>query len=173
MEAEERQANPSGTIGTAVHWLATAFLWLAAAASLLVAVAGTANVVMSFLFNRPIAGVLEVTELALVLIIFMSQPYVYLHGMHISVELVKSEEYYYLKYVKLSATALSAIASFSLISWTGWQSFLASWDTRQKTDGIVAIPVYPIKFALVAAAAATLVAVVYVTARQASSLGRK
>lgn len=140
---------------------ASGLVWIAAAAALIVAVLGTADALSTLIRNRPLAGVLEVTELSLVVIVCMSQPFIVLTGAHITLDLITPRTGSPLYWLRLVLTLAAALLFYGLIAWTAWDAFLQSWDVRQVTDGVVRLPVYPVKLLLVIgmAAAALMVPV--------------
>jgi TRAP-type C4-dicarboxylate transport system permease small subunit len=145
--------------------LAIGCLWAAAAASLAVAGLGTADAIASLIQNRPIPGVLEVTELALVTIVFMAQPYVVLSGAHIALDLFRFRSGGALHRLRVILVLATGLVTYGLIAWTGTIALLEAWSVRLRTDGIVAIPVYPIKALLVLGSSVALIMLIVVFLR--------
>jgi len=135
------------------------FLWVAVIASLLVAALGSADSVSSFVRNRPIPGVFEITELSLVVIIFMAQPYLMLTNSHIKLDLYNPKSGSFGYYLRAGMTIASGLLCYGLIAWTGFDALVASWEINERTDGVVLIPIYPVKFFLVLGAGVTFVSI--------------
>lgn len=155
--------------------VASGLVWLAAAAAVVVAFLGTADAVSTLLRNRPLPGVLEVTELSLVVIVCMTQPWIVLKGAHITLDLIDPRAGGPLYWLRAVLTLAAALLVYGLIAWTGWDAFTQSWRVRQMTDGVVRLPVYPIKLLLVVgmAAAALMVPVLIWREARTSRLCRK
>lgn len=145
---------------TAAERFASLLLYVSGAAIVVVAAAGTADAVLSVIGSRPIPGVFELTELALVLIIFMAQPFIILTGSHIALDLVAMPAGSLMNKLRDVLTLLLGLLCYGVIAWTATQGFLESLAVRQATDGIVGIPVYPFKFMLAFGAAVTVVVIV-------------
>lgn len=151
--------------------LAGAFLWVAMIASVVVAALGTLNAAASLLLSRPIPGIVEITELALVVIVFMSQPGIVLARAHIVLDLLDPKPSTFLHRLRGILTVMTGLLTYGLIAWTGGQAFLESWAIRMRTDGIVSIPVYPIK-ALLVLGSAGAIAIILLMAFQRISAAR-
>ena len=164
MSNVETTTRPTPRVITMAERVATFLLYVSVAAIVVVAIAGTADVVMSVVANRPIPGVFELTELSLVLVIFMAQPFVMLTGSHIALDLIALRPGTLLCKLRDSLTLLMGLLCYGVVAWTGAQAFLASLAVRQATDGIVAIPVYPVKFLLSFGAAVTVATLVLMLA---------
>ena len=107
-----------------------------------------ADVLGRKLFNAPIQGAIEVTELTLVVMVYLSVAYVQGRREHIRLELFSS---------RLSGRALRRLELFSLavalviclvITWRIGLFAWESWSTGDHTMGLVEIPIWPSKVAV-------------------------
>lgn len=160
MSQAELHTPPTPLAITAAERTSLILLYVSMAAIIVVATVGTADAVMSVVGNRPIPGVFELTELALVLIIFMAQPFIILTGSHIALDLVALRPGSLMSNLRDALTLVMGLLCYGVIAWTGAQGFIESLAVRQATDGIVGIPIYPVKFLLAFGAAATALTIV-------------
>ena len=130
--------------------VSVALLCLSSVAIVLIALAGAADSLGSSIFSTPILGVFELTELLLVVIIFMAQPHVVLTGSHIQLELFGFEPG---SAAGRFTTALLGMLCYGVIVAASWRGFTEAWHIREATAGVYAIPVYPVKLILVIGAA--------------------
>ena len=133
--------------------VSVALLCLSSVAIVLIALAGAADSLGSSIFSPPILGVFELTELLLVVIIFMAQPHVVLTGSHIQLELFGFEPGSAAGRVRRFTTALLGMLCYGVIVAASWRGFTEAWHIREATAGVYAIPVYPVKLILVIGAA--------------------
>jgi TRAP-type C4-dicarboxylate transport system permease small subunit len=77
----------------------------------------TADVIMRYVFNDPIGGVLELTELMMVVLVFLSFGYVELEDANVRVELVTARLKPRVRAYVECFNALVAICLFALIAW--------------------------------------------------------
>lgn len=108
----------------------------------------TADVVGRYVFNKPIRGTYELSELALVVMAFMGMSYTAIQKAHISISMFTN---------KLSAKSqaiLDAINNsvglvlFALIAWQGWGGAIEAITHHVTTDALK-VPVYPVKMFVV------------------------
>lgn len=155
-DREDLPWQPQGRLGQ----VAVAFTWVAAAAGAVVAAFGTADAIASFVYDRPLAGVVEVTELALVVIIAMTQPFIVMSGSHITLDLFAPRDGSIAAFLRRALSLATALLTYGLITFTAWSTFAASWAVREQTDGVVRLPVYPVKFLLVLGMAMTCLVII-------------
>lgn len=124
--------------------LATVSCVVALLAMLLV----TADVSGRFLFKSPIAGTLEITEIAMVLIVFCSITYFQITRGHLAMTLL---------YSRLSAKGqgwcdlLAKALTLSIFPLMTWQAFIFTrnaWTGKEVTWGMVHFPLWIPKFAI-------------------------
>lgn len=128
-----------------VTLVASLLLWVGGAASVLIAALGTADALSSFLRGRPLAGVVEFTQLALVTLVFTVQPYVLVQRAHIRLDLIKYRAGSFGDWLTRTLTFAAALLCYGLIAYTSWFGFLTSMEARESTEGVIAMPVYPVK----------------------------
>lgn len=165
MEANQINALSQPYAGNGIGKPAKALLFIAAAASVAVSALGTGDVVSTFLFNKPIPGVLEATEMLLVVIIFMAQPFIVLSGAHITLDLISMRPRSVLLVARTAITVVAGVLCYGLIAWTAFDAFLSSLAVGEKTGGSVGLPVYPVRLLIVFGSLVSIVYVLYVGAR--------
>jgi TRAP-type C4-dicarboxylate transport system permease small subunit len=161
----------SGRLRKVGHRLAVYMLAVSAIAILATAAAGTLDVLMTLALGRPIPGVFEFAQLALVVIIFMAQPFIVLSGSHIMVELISLKRGSVLERLRSFVVFGFAATFYLVIAVSAYQGFMESVAIREVSDGLVRIPVTPFKFAILLGAVIALLAVPLAafTARDESS----
>ncbi len=123
----------------------TAFIWGGMVVAALTVVT-IADVIGRYLFNHPIAGVYEVTQLMLVALVFTGVAAVQVGEGHIRVEILLQ----HIRSGRLrSAMEIAAltfgIVAFGLIGWQGLVGFLQAWRTHDYTMGLIEFPTWPAK----------------------------
>lgn len=101
-----------------------------------------ADVLLRYIFNRPLTGALELTEFMMVSIVAFSAAYcVYLKG-HVRVELVISRFSTRVQAVMNSITYLLSLGLFSLITWQGFLYIKAILNDKL-TSAVLLVPIFP------------------------------
>ncbi|GHF49427.1 TRAP transporter small permease [Seohaeicola zhoushanensis] len=135
-------------IDTGIKWLCIAALAVAAIFIALMAVVGTADVIGTSALGHPVPSALEISEVALVIVVFTGLAAAQMKGSHITVDILSGRFRGPLKMVSQAASLLSAIAFFGVIAWFGWLEALHSWEINEYASGGTPIPIYPGKFLL-------------------------
>lgn len=120
---------------------------LSSAITFVMMVLVTISIIARFVFNNPIIGVVETTELLMVVVIYLGLAYVQLNHGHITVEVVVSK---LSKQRRLPVTVFSLLISivfFGLLTWYGGEEAYDSVRINEVTGGSY-IPMYPSKIAL-------------------------
>jgi len=101
-----------------------------------------ADAVGRYVFNRPIVGVLEITELMMVFIVFLAFAYVESKNGHVRVDLILS---HFPRKVRQYIECLVTVISLGTIAIIAWQSVLYSLELRQggNITASLGIPVSP------------------------------
>lgn len=162
MESTRIELSPDPYAGFGIGKPAKLLLLVAAAASLVVSALGTADVLSTFLFNRPIPGVLEATEMLLVITIFLAQPFIVLSGAHITLDILNLKPGSALYVIRTLITLVAGVLCYGLIAWTAFDAFRSSLAVGEITGGSVGLPVYPVRFLIVFGSAVSIAYVLYV-----------
>jgi len=125
-------------------WLARAGVIVASVAALLMMFIGAGDAVSTF-FGHPIPGALELAELLMVLVVFLSLPDAEAFDKHIRIDLVTRR-----LPAKMAARLETLSTFFSLLfygamAWQAWRLFADSWAIREYTAGLIPFPVFPAK----------------------------
>ncbi len=105
-----------------------------------------ADVIGRYVFNHPIAGVYEVTQLMLVAIVFTGIAAVQAGEGHIRVEILLQRIQRRRLRTAMEIVALAfGITAFGLIGWQGLVGFLLAWRTDDYTMGLIEFPTWPAK----------------------------
>ncbi|MBW2065971.1 MAG: TRAP transporter small permease [Deltaproteobacteria bacterium] len=98
-----------------------------------------ADVFSRYFFNTPITGTTEVTELMMVIVVFLSLAWCAVRRRHVKVDILVGTFSPRAQAIIDSITLLAGLGIFSIIT---WQSFLESMDVRAKTS-ILQVPEAP------------------------------
>jgi len=120
----------------------------------------TVDVVLRYLFNRPLKGSYELIEFMMILVVFFGLAYTQIRKNHLSINLLMPRFSKETQAVVRSATYLLCLAGFLLITWRsiGHAEFLRMKGT---TSGVLFIPNFP--FMWVVAFGSALLCLVYLT----------
>ncbi len=105
-----------------------------------------ANILGRYLFNKPLDGTLEFTELLLVLVIFLSVALTQFDGGHIRVTLLTRRMPKAWAQVLNVLCMLVGAAFFTWCAYAAWRFALQSWSFKEQEWGTVVFPLYPVKF---------------------------
>ena len=142
MGDESRAALP----GTAVADWTTRFLAYAAGAALLwLMLLTVVAVVMRYVFNAPILGAQDISELSLAVVVFLGIPYCGWTGGHVAVDLISTvvgEQR--LRYTDTLMRLLGAVL-FSVVAWQAMRQGLGALEYGEASN-LVEIPHHPFVF---------------------------
>ena len=105
--------------------------------------------VIGTLLGSPLAGALEITESTMVLIVFGGLAYAQIRRRHLRVELVYLLAGPWLRSAMDIVATLAALVFFTLLAWQGWREAMFSLTISEATTGLVRLPLFPARFALV------------------------
>jgi TRAP-type C4-dicarboxylate transport system permease small subunit len=101
-----------------------------------------ADAIGRYVFNRPIIGVLEITELMMLFIVFLAFAYVESENAHVRVDLVISR---FPRKIRLYIECLVTLISLGTIGIIAWQAVLYSLELRQQGNltASLGVPISP------------------------------
>ncbi len=142
MSEESRAVLP----GTAVADWSSRFLAYAAGAALLwLMLLTVVAVVMRYVFNAPILGAQDISELSLAVVVFLGIPYCGRTGGHVAVDLISTvAPESWLRYTDTLMRLLSA-ALFAVVAWQSMDQGLDALKYGEATN-LVEIPHHPFMF---------------------------
>lgn len=135
-------------LDTGIQWLCRAALALASAFIAILAVVGTADIIGTSVLGKPLPSALEVSEVALVIVVFTGLAAAQMKSAHIAVDIVSGHFRGWLMRLSQASARLAAIAFFGTIAWFGGQEALHSLAINEYASGGTPIPIYPGKFLL-------------------------
>ncbi len=105
----------------------------------------TADVVLRYVFAKPIAGSFELVELSMMLIVFLGIAYTYVKKGHISIDLVVSV---FPPRARIIADAAICFIGFAVTALMTRQIFLLAMNDMAKgqVTSTLGIPIYPARF---------------------------
>lgn len=124
-----------------------------------------------YLFNRPIRGTFELTEFALVLIVFLALGYAQHNDDHVVIDLLYTQ---FPKSLQQIVYLLSTLISFAVISLMTWRLILYSGRmvAGNYTTAVLRIPLYPLVLAAALGTACFILAILSSLIKQAGHEGR-
>lgn len=120
-----------------------------------------ADVVMRSVFDRPLVGTFELTQLAIIVILYLSIGYAEQHDAHIKVDLVTGKLRGRVRRAVLFFARLVTIAVAGMLAWRLF-AFSGSLGDSGVSTSVLRYPLWP--FALIAAAGALLYVLTLVVA---------
>ena len=142
MGAESRAALP-GTVAAA--WATRSLAYVAGAALLWLMLLTVVAVVMRYVFNAPILGAQDISELSLAVVVFLGIPYCGWTGGHVAVDLISSvvgESR--LRYTDTLMRLFGAVL-FAIVAWQAMRQGLDALEYGDATN-LVDIPHHPFMF---------------------------
>lgn len=124
-------------------WLLTAATGWAALG--LMAALGAVDVIGTALFDRPLAGVFEMSEQALAVAIFFGLLHAQIGKTHIVVDVLTEHFRGRLRLVSNAVALTATAAAIGLIAAQTWPQFLASWKIGEQASGLLGFPIWPVK----------------------------
>jgi TRAP-type C4-dicarboxylate transport system permease small subunit len=118
-----------------------------------------ADVFMRFFFNAPITGTTEITQLMMVIVVFLSLPWGGVTGSHVKVDLIVARFGRKTRAIFDLVTLLLSLFIFAIIA---WRSLIESMQI-ETTTSLIGVPLAPfyyiltLGFALLTLVVATLV----------------
>lgn len=132
----------------AIHLASRTLSWLAAAILIAIALATSVDAIFRLLTGRPIAGVIEYSEVALVALAFLGLAGAHLRGEHVSTDVVLRRAPKRLKrYITAMGLGVAIIGITVLTMATG----LVAWDsvnTGEYRFGAVPVPLWPARISI-------------------------
>ena len=107
------------------------------------------DIITRFAADAPIPGSFEIGQMLMVFIVFLALAQTQAERAHIRVEIVLSRVPARFRTILEIVTCVAGLLLFSLIVWKGWAWAAESVRLREYALGIVNVPLYPSKIALV------------------------
>lgn len=122
--------------------------WVSASIVLIMMLVTTSDVILRYLFNRPIAGAYELQEFLLVGVVFLSAAYIQAIKKHIIVDV-------FTVHLPMKTQAvvgfLGNVIFLFIFAIITWQSGLIAWEAwviKDHTMGLIEYPLWPAKWML-------------------------
>lgn len=113
-----------------------------------IALLGTADVIGTTFFHVPVVGTLEITEISLVIVVFLGLGHAQYRRAHITVDILINRFRGPLRVLSEAASFGSAFLCFAIIGWLGLLEALHSLRINEMAAGAYRVPVYPGRFLL-------------------------
>ena len=110
---------------------------------------GFVDVLGRYLFNRPLQGTFELSELLMVAVVFLSLASCQAEDRHMRVDFFVTQMNKRKRAVVDSIAYICGIVVCGSFSWYSISPAWHSWSIREVTMGIISFPIYPAKFAVV------------------------
>lgn len=140
--------------------------YFSGAALLVMAFLGVSDIVGIHLFSYAVPGVVEITSSLMVATIFLGLPITEARGQNIRVEVLVEKAPQPVQRALGFVARLSMAAFFALVAWFGWQSLLRSIATNEYAQGLIEVPYWPARLALVIGATLVVVQATHAAFRQ-------
>ncbi|MEC9343314.1 MAG: TRAP transporter small permease [Pseudomonadota bacterium] len=118
---------------------------VASALLLVVGVMGTADVISTNLFFKPVPGLLELSGALLAVIVFLGLAEAQARGSNIIIDVATQQMGPTMKRLSSLLTLAIGMAFMGLVAWQASKLALSSWSYNEKALGAFAFPVAPFK----------------------------
>jgi TRAP-type C4-dicarboxylate transport system permease small subunit len=135
-------------ISAILHRVNQAALALGGLSVLAMTLLGGADILSTFIFNKPVHSTYEATETLMVIIVFLGLGFVHLNRAHICVDVGYDQMNGFFKRISEIVTLALMLLFFTALAWRGWQQAFYSFRIGEYSAGLVAYPIYPARFAL-------------------------
>jgi TRAP-type C4-dicarboxylate transport system permease small subunit len=108
----------------------------------------TADVLGRDLFSRPIPGTYEISEMLMVLVVFLGLAYTQAMGSHIRTEFVLRLFPPKGRLVIEICTHFIFLITFAFFVWEGTKEAIISWQEKEFIAGLINVPRYPARWAI-------------------------
>lgn len=146
-------------------------VWAAAVLVFLILLYGAADVILSYLFNRPLPSKIELSEALFAAAIFPAFALVTHRDENIRVDLFAMRFDVRLRRAFAALGDLAGGILFALIAREMLGVAVKAWTISEHTPGVIGLPLYPIKFAVFAST--VLIAVICLLRAVTRFTGRK
>jgi TRAP-type C4-dicarboxylate transport system permease small subunit len=141
-------SNPFGLIDQLLRQLCIAALAISAIFIGLLAMIGAADIFGTSLLGMPVPSALELSEAALVIVVFMGLAQAQRRRGHITVDILSSR---LTGIWRTASVALALLAAITFFGFIGWRGGIAAWESvliDERSMGQSSFPIYPGKILL-------------------------
>ena len=117
------------------------------------------DVIMRYIFNRPISGAYELTELMMVILVFFGLAYTQIKKEHVAVDLIYSHFAPKMKIIADCVSYFLCMGLFVIIAWQSIKQAQGKWNSGLMT-GTLGIPLWP--FYLIVAMGCLVMSLVFI-----------
>jgi len=132
-----------------MSWLIRCCAFLSGACLLAMAFLGVADILGIHLFGQPVPGMLELTSSLMVATIFLGLPLTEARGQNVRVEILSQQLPRPVRRVLDAVARVSMAVLFGYVAWFGVQSLIRSIQTNEYAQGLIEVPYWPARLALV------------------------
>jgi TRAP-type C4-dicarboxylate transport system permease small subunit len=152
----ERQDSIFKRIGSvfdmAVARAGSGFASVTSLATVIMIATGTADVVGTKLFDKPVPATYESTEALMVALVFGGLAFAQRQKRHVRVEFLIQRFSSKTRKVLDLLGLIAGLAFFCLFTWVAWKFFYRSWLDGETESSGIQFPIYPAKFIMFAGA---------------------
>ncbi|MEL7982557.1 TRAP transporter small permease [Vreelandella titanicae] len=131
-----------------ISWMSVASLGLGAIAIACLAIMGTADVIGVAVFHKPLPSALELSQIALVLVVFLGLAQAQKQNAHITVDILSQSFRGPLRRLSQTVALVAALIFFFAIGWFGGEEAIHSFQIGERSQGAMPVAVWPGRFLL-------------------------
>ena len=135
-------AGKAELLDKGVRSAANILLYVCCGALFLLMLIGTADVTGRYVFNRPVTGTLEASEILMATAVLLGLAYVQVNKANVRVTIVYDLCSPRLQTIMDFVVSILALALFGLVMWQGIEAVKSSWQAHRMI-GIFGVPLFP------------------------------
>ena len=119
---------------------------IAAVALVVMMMLTTVSVIGRYFFNAPIPDDLVISEMLMVLVVFLPFSAVQAQRGHVAVTIFTDWMSNTGKVVLETIGVVVGLGIFTVVTWAVWTDFLLTWEVKAYVEGLLELPEYPARF---------------------------
>jgi TRAP-type C4-dicarboxylate transport system permease small subunit len=154
-------------IGRGLDWISKALLVLASILAFLLCFVVVGDVIGRVVFNRPLQGTPELVSSSIVIICYLTGVYAILSNGMMHVDALTVHLPVRVQAALAVISCLLGVLLFGLIFWGSIDGFMHAFETSEyEGEGALRVPVWPVRFAVLAGSGLAMLAYLLLAARQ-------
>ena len=134
--------SKSSMFESVIHTISKLFFWISMIGTIFIGIIVFYNVIMRYIFRKPIHWTTEITSLTLVFITFLGAAYMVKERKHIKFTLIYERLHGSGKRIVDILNSLAGIIFSIVLAWESWKATKIAIMTNMRTPSLLATPYY-------------------------------